>query len=228
MEEMEMLVSGEYFVVGVDTEPYDASSPTKYFGGPLTDDPHPKAPRAFRSYLGILPSASVLLSSAPPRPFVLGPSSQDKPKSYEEELDYAYTVIPSSAQEAADRFSALVNTYMELPPFSFKNPLVSLGGALKIPPEAAYLYDAVHVYVRALEKVLLSGGDPRNGTAIAEAMRGTRYLSAMGYVVSLDDNGDAEGNYTVIGRRHVPSVAGGYAMLPVGRLFPPAYDATLP
>ena len=47
-------------------------------------------------------------------------------------------------------------------------------------PEAAYLYDAVNLYARALAEVLDVGGDPRNGSAIFEAIRGRTYVSAMG------------------------------------------------
>ncbi|XP_071439399.1 guanylate cyclase 32E [Hetaerina americana] len=250
MDEMELLDNGDYFVVGVDSsEPYDTSAPAKYFGGPLLDHPHPRAISASRSYLSILPSPSpVLSSSAPPRarPRAMALPRPSTPGSRRRLLPVARggsawgsrknnsvgsaALAPGSGdavnsiQEAADRFTTLVNTYMELPPFSFRNPLVSLGVAVKIPPEAAYLYDAVHLYARALESVLLSGGDSRNGTAIIEAMRGARYLSAMGYIVSLDGNGDAGGNYTVVGRRLVPSDIGAtmeYAMIPVGQFYAP-------
>uniref|UniRef100_A0A1I8P7A7 Receptor ligand binding region domain-containing protein n=1 Tax=Stomoxys calcitrans TaxID=35570 RepID=A0A1I8P7A7_STOCA len=69
-----------------------------------------------------------------------------------------------------------------------------------ISAEAAYLYDAVHLYAKALIKVLRHGGRPRNGTAIIEAIKGTKYRSAMGYHVYIDENGDAAGNYTVLAR----------------------------
>ncbi|XP_046398146.1 uncharacterized protein LOC124164953, partial [Ischnura elegans] len=245
MDELELLDDGDYFVVGVDSsEPYDTSAPAKYFAGPLLDHPHPRAVSASRSYLAILPSSSPVLSSPSPprpRPRTMALPAIPRTGSRRRLLPVARGISGGSGrggdsnggssadaqnpiQEAADRFTALVNAYMELPPFSFRNPLVALGVAVKIPPEAAYLYDAVHLYVRALETVLLSGGDPRNGTAIIEAMRGARYLSAMGYMVTLDSNGDATGNYTVIGRRLVASDLGGsmeYAMVPVGQFYAP-------
>lgn len=51
---------------------------------------------------------------------------------------------------------------------------------IKIRAEAAYLYDAVHLYANALIKILESGGNPKNGTAIINAIKGSSYLSAMG------------------------------------------------
>jgi len=50
----------------------------------------------------------------------------------------------------------------------------------QISAEAAYLYDAVHLYANALMSVLADGGKPKNGTAIVAALKGSRYLSAMG------------------------------------------------
>ena len=54
--------------------------------------------------------------------------------------------------------------------------------AHQIRAEAAYLYDAVHLYTNALIKVLETGGNPKNGTAIINAVKGSSYLSAMGLV----------------------------------------------
>jgi len=89
----------------------------------------------------------------------------------------------------------------------------------QISAEAAYLYDAVHLYAKAVMEVLDSGGRPRNGSAIVAAIKGSRYRSAMGWVLShltanpqlmvflfssyhvyIDENGDAAGNYTVLAR----------------------------
>lgn len=56
---------------------------------------------------------------------------------------------------------------------SFKNPL-------QIRAEAAYLYDAVHLYAKALIRVLESKENPKNGTAIIDSLKGSKYLSAMG------------------------------------------------
>ncbi|KAL3268652.1 hypothetical protein HHI36_007756 [Cryptolaemus montrouzieri] len=79
---------GEYFVVGVDIEQYDEKYPEKYLKGLLRRGKSEVAERAFRNYLGVVPSS---------------------PVGYE-------------------NFSTYVNKYMELPPFSFPNPLHFVGG----------------------------------------------------------------------------------------------------
>lgn len=61
---------------------------------------------------------------------------------------------------------------------SLKNSHLNL--AFQIRAEAAYLYDAVHLYTRALIQVLESKENPRNGTAIINSLKGNSYLSAMG------------------------------------------------
>lgn len=50
----------------------------------------------------------------------------------------------------------------------------------QIRAEAAYLYDAVHLYTNALVRVLKLNENPRNGTAIINSLKGSSYLSAMG------------------------------------------------
>lgn len=49
-------------------------------------------------------------------------------------------------------------------------------------PETAYLYDAVHLYERALLLALQENRDPRNGTEIVKTLHGVHYKSAMGQV----------------------------------------------
>ncbi|XP_059481353.1 guanylate cyclase 32E-like isoform X2 [Neocloeon triangulifer] len=125
-------------------------------------------------------------------------------------------VASSPASQLTDNFTQLVNHYMEKPPFSFPNPLTYLGGVKKLRPEAAYLYDAVQLYAKALCDVLDGGGDPRNGTAIIESIKGRTYVSAMGYVGRMDENGDAEGNYTLLTTRPHHKTPGDFGLYPAG------------
>jgi guanylate cyclase len=124
----------------VDIEQYDSENPSKYLRGLLRDESDPVAQKAFRNYLGVVPSSPV----------------------------------------GFENFTILVNSYMERPPFNFPNPLIFVGGAKRIRAEAAYLYDAVHLYAKALIQVMDENGDPRNGTAIVDHMKETHYKSAMG------------------------------------------------
>lgn len=52
-----LLDRGEYFVVGIDIEQYDAQQPDKYLRGLLQDTTEADAVEAFHSYLAIVPSA---------------------------------------------------------------------------------------------------------------------------------------------------------------------------
>lgn len=51
-----LLDKGEYFVVGIDIEQYDAMAPDKYLRGLLQDKTDDDCIIAFNSYLGIVPS----------------------------------------------------------------------------------------------------------------------------------------------------------------------------
>ncbi|KDR09970.1 Guanylate cyclase 32E, partial [Zootermopsis nevadensis] len=176
MEEMKLFDKGEYWVVGVDTEQYDPANPEKYLKALLRDETNPTAQRAFRFYLGVMPS-------------------------------------PATGFE---NFSERVNYYMERPPFNFPNPLNYLGGHKTIRAEAAYLYDAVNLYAEAVLDLLDRKQDPRNGTAVISAIKGRNYRSAMGYMVYMDQNGDAEGNYTLLARKPHHISPHEYGLYPVG------------
>lgn len=54
-----LLDKGEYFVVGIDIEQYDASAPDKYLRGLLQDKTDAECHVAFKSYLGIVPSPTI-------------------------------------------------------------------------------------------------------------------------------------------------------------------------
>ncbi|KAK8405682.1 hypothetical protein O3P69_001881 [Scylla paramamosain] len=124
-------------------------------------------------------------------------------------------VVPSPAP-MFDSFASNVNAFLEKPPFNHPNAVHKIGGMKNIRAEAAFLYDAVHVYARALNETLKKGGNPKNGSALVATILGTSYRSAMGYMVRMDEKGDAEGNYTLIGRQKHHSTPGEYGLYPVG------------
>lgn len=93
---------------------------------------------------------------------------------------YFAVVASAPAPSAFSNFTHAVNAYMERPPFNFPNPLTALGGVKRLRAEAAYLYDAVHVYAKALLSELREDGDPYNGTKLIRRLMGITYLSAMG------------------------------------------------
>lgn len=126
---------------------------------------------------------------------------------------YLAVVASAPAPSVFGNFTRAVNAYMERPPFNFPNPLTALGGVKRLRAEAAYLYDSVHMYARALHKQLRAGADPYNGTEIVRRLMGSTYRSAMGYEVRVDEHGDAEGNYTLV-------ASGRNGLVPVGVFAP--------
>ncbi|XP_072943513.1 guanylate cyclase 32E isoform X2 [Epargyreus clarus] len=110
----------------------------------------------------------------------------------------SYLAVTPSPSPSYPVFAREVNRRLQMPPFNFTNPLIQLGGGKVIPVEAAWLHDAVWVYARALVEALKTGEEPRDGRALAARMRNTTYHSVMGYWIHMDDNGDAEGNYTLL------------------------------
>ncbi|XP_064641678.1 speract receptor-like isoform X2 [Lineus longissimus] len=114
------------------------------------------------------------------------------------------------------RFAAVVNDYLENPPFNyFKSPF---GIDKTIPMEAGYLYDAVWLYAKAAHKLLEMGERVDDGRAIFKELRGKEYISINGFGNRIDDNGDCEGNYTIIARRP-PDLAKdrkSWGMYPIG------------
>lgn len=49
--------------------------------------------------------------------------------------------------------------------------------SFQIQPEAAFLYDAVWLYARAVHEILLEGEDPKNGTLVASKLKFKTYQS---------------------------------------------------
>ncbi|KAH6942257.1 hypothetical protein HPB50_002077 [Hyalomma asiaticum] len=141
----------------------------------------------------------------------------------------SYLGIVGSPATGFEEFSVAVNEYMQRPPFNIVNAADTIGGRKKIPSEGAYLYDAVMVYARAVNACVEHGGDFRNGKHLFEHMRGRSYHSAMGYMVRMDDNGDAEGNYTLIARKKRDGKSGSaYGLFPVGVFELSGNGSTLP
>ncbi|XP_013413758.1 guanylate cyclase 32E [Lingula anatina] len=103
-----------------------------------------------------------------------------------------------------NNFTTLVNEYAEKPPFNFVNIFKNRGVTLIIPSEAAYLYDAVGLYARAAHQALLKGQDISDGGVIFEYIKGATYKSAMGYMNRINENGECEGNYSVLVMRQRP------------------------
>ncbi|XP_044015462.1 guanylate cyclase 32E-like isoform X2 [Aphidius gifuensis] len=126
----------------------------------------------------------------------------------------SYFSIVGSATDYSDNFTNIINEYRKKPPFNFINPIENYGGVVQIVPETIYLYDAVHLYAKSLLSALSEGRDPRDGRKMLAGLYGTHYRSAMGYLVYMDKNGDAEANYTLIALENNPDK--GHGLYPIG------------
>lgn len=66
--------------------------------------------------------------------------------------------------------------------------------------KAAYLYDAVIVYAKAATKILQENGDLKDGkTLMHKYVFNNSFTSKQGFNVFIDENGNAEGNFSLIG-----------------------------
>ncbi|KAL7287914.1 hypothetical protein TKK_0017974 [Trichogramma kaykai] len=188
LDKRDLLQSGQYWVVGVNTETYNAREPDVYVRGLLKKYPDSRSLRILRSYFSVVGSAPIGYLS----------------------------------------FANRVDEYRQRPPFNFKNPLKSFKeeGHVQAVPETAYLYDAVHIYAESLVRALDEGRDPRDGKKIISSLYGLHYRSAMGYMVYMDENGDPEGNYTLIGLDYQSSK--GYGLYPIANFVGKENNTNLP
>ncbi|XP_065090662.1 guanylate cyclase 32E [Ochlerotatus camptorhynchus] len=69
---------------------------------------------------------------------------------------------------------------------------------IQVPIYAAHLYDAVLIYARAATEVIQAGGNLHDGRQIMRHILNRPYHSIQGFDVHIDENGDAEGNFSVI------------------------------
>ncbi|KAK3089503.1 hypothetical protein FSP39_004136 [Pinctada imbricata] len=70
--------------------------------------------------------------------------------------------------------------------------------AQQVPIYAAYLYDAIMVYARAVNQLLLEGKSVYNGSAVVQWIQNRSHMSIQGFEVYIDPQGDAEGNYSLL------------------------------
>lgn len=59
LQKKDLLVKGDYFVIGVDIEQYEVANPDKYLRGLLQDKTDPNVVEAYQSYLAVIPTSPV-------------------------------------------------------------------------------------------------------------------------------------------------------------------------
>ncbi|XP_035232543.1 guanylate cyclase 32E-like [Stegodyphus dumicola] len=92
-------------------------------------------------------------------------------------------------------FQDLVLNYSAVDPFNIPyHPFIRV----EVPIYAGLAYDAVMIYASALTQALADNINETDGPAIFEYIRSRPYESILGFSVMIDDQGDAEGNFTVM------------------------------
>ncbi|KAG5888051.1 hypothetical protein JTB14_032859 [Gonioctena quinquepunctata] len=146
-----------------------------------------------------------------------------------------FIIAPTAPTQNFRNFSENVQNYNTKPPFNFKvSELIPWEAYVSI--YAAYLFDSVKLYASALHHLLLEqpflnetiiDEIASNGTKIIETIikiNGT-YRSISGALMKLDENGDSEGNYSVIAYSEpvdikvLQNFSCPYQMRPVGQFY---------
>ncbi|GFN79875.1 guanylate cyclase [Plakobranchus ocellatus] len=104
-------------------------------------------------------------------------------------------VVKPTPNADIQEFHNNVRWYNKRPPLNFTDPQ---SWKKIISVYASYLYDAVMLYAHALAKVVAEGGSVADGKRIVTKIFGQTYESIEGYLVKIDENGNAEGNYSVL------------------------------
>ncbi|XP_054158024.1 receptor-type guanylate cyclase Gyc76C-like isoform X2 [Oppia nitens] len=155
--------------------------------------------------------------------------SEDEKRALADAAQSLLVIVPSPPNGTDyTAFEDKVREFNSRPPFNL--PEMTYGNVtLKrhITIYASYLYDSVMLYCEALAQAFRDGLNEYNGRSIIRnIIEKKRYLSVTGAWMNIDDNGDVEGNYTVLARWRTPvdlpikGMAGhqrpSHVMLPVG------------
>ncbi|CAG2104529.1 unnamed protein product [Medioppia subpectinata] len=154
---------------------------------------------------------------------------EDEKRALTEAAQSLLVIVPSppNGTDYSD-FEDRVREYNQKPPFELPELRIQ-GVKLKrhITIYASYLYDSVMLYCEALAQVLREGLTEYSGKSIIRRIiEKKRYLSVTGVWMNIDENGDVEGNYTVLARMttpdnlHIKGMNGSqrptHVMLPIG------------
>lgn len=176
MQMMRLFTKGEYMVVSVDWETYSSERAREYLWK--------------QTMVSAIRNCSELESPSP------------------EAAKSLLMIVTTKPNEGFTQFSKMVRKHNKEPPFHFSEPEIFKTFVRHVPMYAAHLYDAVLLYATALGAVLRENNltEPakiveaaKNGTYLFQhIIRDRKYESVTGASISIDDNGDSEGNYTVL------------------------------
>ena len=157
--------------------------------------------------------------------------SDDEKRALVESAQSLLVIVPSPPNGTDySEFEEKVREFNAQKPFFLEDPfdpIKKLRWKRHITIYASYLYDAVMLYCEAVSQVLREGLTLYDGKAIIrKIIERKRYLSVTGAWMNIDENGDVEGNYTLLARMPTPDTISfkgmnnsqrpSHVMLPVG------------
>ncbi|XP_012274988.1 receptor-type guanylate cyclase Gyc76C isoform X2 [Orussus abietinus] len=150
------------------------------------------------------------------------------PKDFLKRARSLMVVVSTPPTQSYEEFTKKVREYSSKEPFNFVIPDLLKKYEKYVSIHAAYLYDSVKLYARALDQLLRDQPDhdlkeiAANGTQIIEAIiKNHTYQSVSGATIKLDKFGDSEGNFSVLALKKDPfrlnNFSCDYQMKPVGQ-----------
>lgn len=141
-------------------------------------------------------------------------------------------VVSSEPSSSYEDFTKRVRKYNSLEPFKFPDVFGDLFNKF-VSIYAAYLYDSVKLYAKALDEIIKEDTATEyltypklmtiatNGSRIVKKMiKSSPYKSISGMSISLDEKADSEGNFSVLAYKPIKDHEGvvncSYSMIPVG------------
>ncbi|KZC09671.1 Guanylate cyclase 32E [Dufourea novaeangliae] len=151
-----------------------------------------------------------------------------EPKDFLKRAKSLMVVMSTPPTQNYEEFTKRVREYSSKEPFNFVIPELLRKYEKYVSIHAAYLYDSVKLYARALDQLLRDQPEhtleeiASNGTQIIETIiRNHTYQSVSGATIKFDKFGDSEGNFSVLALKKDPfrlnNFSCDYQMKPVGQ-----------
>ncbi|XP_076232262.1 receptor-type guanylate cyclase Gyc76C [Calliopsis andreniformis] len=151
-----------------------------------------------------------------------------EPKDFLKRARSLMVVVSTPPTQNYEEFTKRVREYSSKEPFNFVIPELLRKYEKYVSIHAAYLYDSVKLYARALDQLLRDQPEhtleeiASNGTQIIETIiRNHTYQSVSGATIKFDKFGDSEGNFSVLALKKDPfrfnNFSCDYQMKPVGQ-----------
>ncbi|XP_076549438.1 receptor-type guanylate cyclase Gyc76C [Osmia lignaria lignaria] len=151
-----------------------------------------------------------------------------EPKDFLKRARSLMVVMSTPPTQNYEEFTKKVREYSSKEPFNFVIPELLRKYEKYVSIHAAYLYDSVKLYARALDQLLRDQPEhtlediASNGTQIIETIiRNHTYQSVSGATIKFDKFGDSEGNFSVLALKKDPfrfnNFSCDYQMKPVGQ-----------